>query len=225
MLTDNMEIFIKNGKLVITKTKKSDITLFFTEKDINSMNSYKSIRLLEQKYNDLNKIEDKKDLSQFNFNKINCDEEKNKNVCKNKMTILPQIIFNNKYNQEFKIVRDIPRKRIYKFIKKRSKYMKNNDEYPLLAILYIDTTSSISNKFMDIWRYITDNLENNEDIKLIVINCTQNPKVCIRFDSVPHIKFKLQYKKKNLDYNGNLILNDIMVFIHKLLYDFKNNEK
>ena len=36
----------------------------------------------------------------------------NENVCKDKMSTLPQIKFNNKYNQEFKIVGDIPKNRI-----------------------------------------------------------------------------------------------------------------
>ena len=46
-----MEISIKNGEMTIIKTKESDITLHYSEKDKHSMNSFKSITSIEQQYN------------------------------------------------------------------------------------------------------------------------------------------------------------------------------
>ena len=220
-----MELSIKDGKMIIQQIKDSDITLHYTEKDKHSINSYNSIKSLEQQYNALMKTEKKKDLLKFNFNKINCDKEENGDVCENKKTTLPQITFNNKYGQEFKIVGDIPKKRITKFIKKRTKYMKENSEYPILGVLYYDSSSSISNEFMHVWHHVGDHLDNNENIKLVAVNCHQNPDVCQKFDAIPHIQFKLQKKKENVEYEGDLVFNDIMEFIHKLLYDLQSNGK
>lgn len=220
-----MEIFIKEGKMIISKTKDNDITTYYTEKDKHSMNCYKSVTLIEKQYNAVLKTNKNKKISKFNFNKINCDNEKNNNICKDKLSSLPQIVFNNKYNQEFKIIGDIPRKRIYNFIKKRSKYMKKNNEYPLLIVLYFDTNSAVSNKFMNTWRYISDYFEDNEDIKFVALNCQQNMNNCLTFSIIPHIQFNLQYSNKVIDYDGEFILGDIMEFIHKLLYEFKNNNE
>ena len=212
-----MEISIKNGEMTLIKTKESDITLYYSEKDKHSMNSFKSINSIEQQYNAMKRTKQPGEIPIFNFNKINCDKDENENVCKDKMSTLPQIKFNNKYNQEFKIVGDIPKNRISKFIRLRNKFVKSKDQYPILAILYFDSMSEISNQFMNLWHHIGDHFENNDNIKLVAINCHQNNDMCINFNSIPHIQFRLQNIKKIDDYNGNLIFDDIMKYIHDLL--------
>jgi hypothetical protein len=212
-----MEISINEGYMHIMKIKDSDITLHYTAKDKHSISSFNSIKSIEQQYNALMKTEKKKDLLKFNFNKINCDDEENEEVCKNKSDTLPQITFNNKYGQEFKIVGDIPKNRITKFIKTRNKFMKENKDYTVLAILYYDSSSSISSSFMNTWNHVADHLESNENIKVVSINCHQNPEICQKFDAIPHIQFKLQKKKENVEYEGDLVFNDIMTYISELL--------
>ena len=212
-----MEISIKNGEMKIIKTKESDITLHYSEKDKHSMNSFKSITSIEQQYNAMKRTKQPGEIPIFNFNKINCDKDENENVCKNMKNSLPQINFNNKYGQNFRIVGDIPKHKISKFIRKRNKYVKKNKDYPILCTLFFDSTSEISNQFMNIWHHIGDHLEDSEIIKLVAVNCYQHSDVCLNFSAIPHLQFNLQQKNEIIDYDGDLNYDDIMKFIIELL--------
>ena len=210
-----MEFSLTSNSFNIYTLKDSEIKLHYNKNDKHSINSFNSITSIEQNYNALKKSRGEKNVLPFKFTKIDCSDENNKEVCVNK-TSLPQITFNNRYNQEFKIIGDVPKNKITKFIKNKNKLIKENKDYPFLCILYFDTSTEVSNEFMNIWGHITDQFENISIIKLGGINCNNN-NYCLNFESIPHIQLKIKKTNEEINYTGDLKFNDIMKFIASYL--------
>jgi len=206
-----MEFTLTSNTFNIYTLTDSEIKLHYNKNDKHSIMSFKSITSIEQNYNALKKSRGEANILPFNFKKIDCSDANNKEECVHR-TSLPQITFNNRYNQEFKIVGNVPKHKITKFIKNKNKLVTENKDYPFVCILYFDSTTDVSNEFMHIWGNITDKFEDISILKLGGVDCDNN-EYCLKFDSVPHIQIKIKKTKEEVNYTGKLKYNDIIAFI------------